>query len=164
MKGWQLFTEASKNAGVARYWEHGNYPDDYYETVKRYATTSMKSHLAMNKNVDFEIEASPKYPVGGGSALTDGLKGINDYHFNWLGFEGPDMVAVIDFEEVKKIHSVEAGFLQEIKSWVFLPEQLELSFSNDGKEFYSLLKPSKIKSLRKKMELLLNLLMLNLIR
>ncbi len=30
------------------------------------------------------------------------VKGINDYHFNWLGFEGPDMVAVIDFEELTK--------------------------------------------------------------
>jgi hypothetical protein len=129
------FTEASKQAGVTRYWEHGNYPDDYFETVNRYATTSMNSHLAMNKSVSIEIEASPKYPVGGGSALTDGLKGINDYHFNWLGFEGPDMVAVIDLEEILEIKSVEAGFLQEIKSWVFLPEFMEISYSLNGKDF-----------------------------
>jgi len=130
-----LFTEASKKAGVTRYWEHGNYPDDYFETVKRYATTSMKSHLAMNKNVSLEIDASPLYPVGGGAALTDGLKGINDCHFNWLGFEGPDMHATIDLEELTKIQSVEAGFLQEIKSWVFMPEQVEISYSIDGENF-----------------------------
>jgi len=129
------FTEAAKEAGVARYWEHGNYPDEYYETVKRYATSSMKPHMAMDKPVILENEASPKYPVGGGAALTDGLIGINDYHFNWLGFEGPDLVAIIDLEENKKINYVNAGFLQEIKSWVFLPENVQISVSADGKSF-----------------------------
>jgi hypothetical protein len=129
------FTEAAKDAGVNRYWEHGNYPDEYYETVKRYATTSMKPHLAMNKTVMLENEASPKYPVGGAAALTDGLIGINDYHFNWLGFEGPDMVATIDLGENKKIAQINAGFLQEIKSWVFLPEFVQLSISEDGVSF-----------------------------
>lgn len=129
------FTAAAKKAGIARYWEHGNYPDEYYETVKRYATTSMESHLAMNKPVSLESDASPKYPVGEGSALTDGLKGINDYHFNWLGFEGPDMVAVIDLEERTEFSKVEVGFLQEIKSWVFLPEQLDIYTSEDGHDF-----------------------------
>jgi hypothetical protein len=129
------FTEAAKKAGITRYWEHGNYPDDYFATVKQYVTTSMKDHLAMGKPVRLEHKASEKYPVGGALALTDGLKGINDYHFNWLGFEGPDMVAVIDFKEFTTIQSVKAGFLQEIKSWVFLPEHLELSYSTNGTDF-----------------------------
>ena len=80
-------------------------------------------------------EASEKYPVGGGAALTDGLKGINDYHFNWLGFEGPDMIAIIDLEEEKEIQSIETDFLQEIKSWVFLPEEVQYYSSIDAENF-----------------------------
>ncbi len=129
------FTERAKEAGITRYWEHGNYPDDYKATVERYVNSSMQNHLALNKPVELLTEASEKYPVGGGAALTDGLKGINDYHFNWLGFEGPDLIAIIDLEEEKEIQSIETDFLQEIKSWVFLPEEVQFYSSLDGENF-----------------------------
>jgi hypothetical protein len=128
-------TERALKAGVARYWEHGNYPGDYRNTVERYVRNSMQNHLALGKPVELMTESSPKYPVGGPAALTDGLKGINDYHFNWMGFEGPDLLAVIDLEAVKEIKKVELDFLQEIKSWVFLPVEVSISFSKDGEEF-----------------------------
>ena len=131
-------TEQAIKSGMTRYWEHGNYPDDYKATVERYARSSMQNHLALNKPVELLTEFSEKYPVGGGVALTDGLKGINDYHFNWLGFEGPDVVAIIDLEDEKVISTIEMDFLQEIKSWVFLPEQVEYFFSLDGESYKSL--------------------------
>lgn len=131
----EIFTELAKKAGVTRYWEHGNYPDDYKATVERYVNSSMQDHLALNKPVTLYTESSQKYPVGGAKALTDGLKGINDYHFNWLGFEGPDMVTVIDLKELTEIKSIEADFLQEIKSWVFLPEEVQYYYSTDGNDF-----------------------------
>lgn len=128
-------TERAIAAGVTRYWEHGNYPADYRETVERYARSSMQNHLALNKPVELFTDFSENYPVGGAAALTDGLKGINDYHFNWLGFEGPDMVAIIDLEDKKEVGKVEVDFLQEIKSWVFLPEKVDVYFSTDDHEF-----------------------------
>lgn len=140
--GWQVredrmarlddLTERAKAAGITRYWEHGNYPDDYRETVERYARTSMQEHLALGKPVELLTIPSEKYPVGGAAALTDGLKGINDYHFNWLGFEGPDLVAVIDLEQETEVGKIEMDFLQEIKSWVFLPARVEVFASSDG--------------------------------
>lgn len=129
------FTELAKKAGVERYWEHGNYPDDYKATVERYVNSSMQNHLALNKPVNLLTEASEKYPVEGAKALTDGLKGINDYHFNWLGFEGPDLIAIIDLETEQEMKSIESDFLQEIKSWVFLPEQVQYYSSIDGDNF-----------------------------
>lgn len=131
----EVFTILAKKAGVARYWEHGNYPDDYKATVERYVNSSMQAHLALNKPVTLLTESSEKYPVGGANALTNGLKGINDYHFNWLGFEGPDLVAIIDLEEKKEIQSIEADFLQEIKSWVFLPDEIQFYYSSDNEDY-----------------------------
>jgi len=128
-------TERAKQAGITRYWEHGNYPDDYRQTIKRYARSSMQNHKALKKPVELSTTSSDKYPVGGAQALTDGLKGINDYHFNWLGFEGPDMIAVIDLQEEKEIRAMEMDFLQEIKSWVFLPQKVEIYSSLDGKNY-----------------------------
>lgn len=131
----EKFTNLAKKAGVARYWEHGNYPDDYQATVERYVNSSMQPHLALNKSVNLLTESSDKYPVGGANALTDGLKGINDYHFNWLGFEGPDLIAIIDLGEEKEIRSIEADFLQEIKSWVFLPDEVQFYYSSDDENY-----------------------------
>jgi hypothetical protein len=131
----EVFTEQAKKAGVDRYWEHGNYPDDYRANIKRYVNSSMQNHLALNKPVMLLTESSVKYPVGGGKALTDGLKGINDYHFNWLGFEGPDLIAVINLEELKEVKSIEMDFLQEIKSWVFLPTEIQYFYSSNGETF-----------------------------
>jgi hypothetical protein len=136
MKRLEALTDRAIKAGVARYWEHGNYPEDYRQTIERYARSSMQDHLALGKRAELLTEASPKYPVGGASALTDGLKGINDYHFNWLGFEGPDMVAVIDLEGETEVRKVEVDFLQEIKSWVFLPQSLELYATDGDGHFY----------------------------
>lgn len=133
-------TDQSREAKITRYWEHGNYPEDYRKTVERFARSSMQLHLALQKPVQLLTQSSEKYEVGGGAALTDGLKGINDYHFNWLGFEGPDLIAIIDLENETEIHSIEADFLQEIKSWVFLPESVECLISSDGKIFTAISK------------------------
>ena len=119
-------TGEAKAAGITRYWEHGNAPDEYRATVLNYVNNSMQDHLALFKPVELLTQSSEKYSVGGALALTDGLKGVNDYHFNWLGFEGPDMEAIIDLGNETEIHSVETSFLQDIQSWVFLPLQGEL--------------------------------------
>jgi len=143
LKRLDIFTARAKMAGVNRYWEHGNYPDDYHQTVKRFVLSSMQNHEAFNKPVELLTNSSEKYPVGGGKALTDGLKGINDYHFNWLGFEGPDLEVIIDLAEEKTVEKIEVDFLQEIKSWVFLPLYLEAFGSIDGENWYPLGKKLK---------------------
>jgi hypothetical protein len=128
-------TKASIAAGIQRYWEHGNAPEEYRKTVETYVKSSMQDHLAANKSVQLSNPCSEKYAVGGANALTDGLKGINDYHFNWLGFEGTDMVATIDLGEEKAVSTIETEFFQETYSWIFLPVQVEYSVSSDGKDF-----------------------------
>jgi hypothetical protein len=97
-----------------------------------YVDNSMKENLASRKKVDITTEYSEKYPVGGGIALTDGLIGTLDFHFNWLGFEGEDMEAIVDLESVQDIKEVKTTFLQEFKSWIFLPLKVTFYASVDG--------------------------------
>lgn len=134
------FTELAIRNSVTRFWEHGNPPEEYRETVRQFVLGSRQPSLSLEKPVELLTEASPKYPAGGGNALTDGLKGINDYHFNWLGFEGPDMVAVIDLQDNKHVSSVKMDFLQEIKSWIFLPISVKVEVSDDGALFREIAK------------------------
>lgn len=125
-------TQDARDAGITRYWEHGNAPDEYRSTVLNYVNNSMQDNLALFKPVELQSKSSEKYAVGGAAALTDGLKGINDYHFNWLGFEGPDMEAIIDLGSEFEIHSIETSFLQDIQSWVFCPLRVIYFGSRDG--------------------------------
>ena len=90
---------------------------------------------AYNKSIKVLTEYSNKYPTEGISTLTDGSKGEADYHFNWLGFEANELEAIIDLQNEEEISSIRTDFLQEIKSWVWLPKKVEYFVSGDGKEF-----------------------------
>jgi hexosaminidase len=63
------------------------------------------------------------------------LKGLDDYHLNWLGFEGEDMEATIDLGSVQSVKKVGTDFLQDINAWIFLPTTVEFSVSEDGQRF-----------------------------
>ena len=82
---------------------------------------------------------SEKYGGSGDLTLIDGKRGSLQFtDGQWLGFEGNDFVATIDLGEVKRIHSVNAGFLQLIPHWIFLPVKMEVAISDDGKQFLTI--------------------------
>ena len=69
----------------------------------------------------------------------DGLKGSSDFSSGeWLGWEGDDMVATIDFGEVREFRKVSASFVGAIGSWIFLPQGIKVEYSMDGKRFQSM--------------------------
>lgn len=129
------FVEETKRAGIERIEEHGTSPDDYSDRVRMFVQKSMNNTLAMNVPVSMAIEPSKKYSQGNAAILTDGLVGILDYNYNWLGFEGTDMSATIDIGEVKSLENIEISFLQQISSWIFIPEKVTISLSSDGSAF-----------------------------
>lgn len=113
-------------------------PEDYRQQIQEYLHKNSERHLGLNKPVTMLTDYSEKYEAGGPSALTDGLRGIDDYHFNWLGFEGNDLEAIIDLKEEMNIHEVSADFLQDIQSWIFLPKIFSVEYSIDGIHFTDL--------------------------
>ena len=70
--------------------------------------------------------------------MTNGLRGTADYRYNWLGYEESDFEAIIDLEEVKTVNQISSKFLQNINSWIFLPEYLDYYYSKDGSNFTKL--------------------------
>ena len=107
----------------------------YRDLVNDCIRKSLDPGLGWLKPVTLAQPASEKYKVGGAQALTDGKRGLPDYNFNWLGFEDSHMEATIDLQEVKPIELVSADFLQFIQAWIFLPTQVSVSYSIDGKTF-----------------------------
>jgi hypothetical protein len=129
------FVENCKNADISRIQEHGTTPDEYRENVKSFFSKSLEPSQARGKSVALLQEASPKYNAGNEKALTDGLRGTDDYNFNWLGFDGNDMEAVIDLGVKAPVTRISATFLQSNYSWIFLPLEVHYYGSEDGVEY-----------------------------
>jgi hypothetical protein len=130
-----MFVERCKKAGIPALWERGTSPDEYYASTRRFLDGSIVGHVARSGRVTLAPPASPKYLGGNESALTDGIKGWNDHHMHWLGFEGEDMEATIDLGAAREVSSISVDFLQDIESWIFMPLTVEFSISEDGRRY-----------------------------
>ncbi len=133
-----LFVQRCKDAAIPRLWEHGITPDEYYSATRRFLESGAKSHLARGKEVTLATPASVKYHDGDKSALTDGLLAWDDYHMHWLGFEGEEMDATIDLGTTQTISRIHTNFLQDINSWIFMPDTVSFLVSEDGTTFHPL--------------------------
>lgn len=110
-------------------------PEKYFNRYNSMLSKVLHNPLGLNKPITFLTEPNFKYPANREKTLTDGLRGDEDHLFNWLGFEGNDMEVIIDLQEIKTVNKVSADFLQNVFSWIFLPEYFEISVSTDGKSF-----------------------------
>lgn len=129
------FVERCRDAGIPRLWEHGTPPDAYDASTRRFLERSTLPHLARSRPVALGHPASPKYHGGDAGALTDGIKGWDDYHVHWLGFEGEELEATVDLGGRQTVSRVETDFLQDINSWVFMPRVVACAISEDGSDW-----------------------------
>lgn len=94
-------------------------------------------HLGLGKPVIYNAPYSKSYIAQGDLTLTDGKRG--DWTYNdgaWQGFIGRDRLDVtVDLEQPTEIHSVTADFIQVVNPDVFIPEEVIISVSDDGRNF-----------------------------
>ncbi len=78
----------------------------------------------------------PQYAAGGAMALIDGIRGNRDFRAGaWQGYWGTDVEAVVDLGKLQTISNVGAGFLQDIRPWIWMPRTVEFSVSTNGTVF-----------------------------
>lgn len=96
-------------------------------------------HHAIGKPVHYATQYSYRYPASGKGAFTDGLRGsINHRDGMWQGFLGNDVEVVIDLGKEIPVNTIQTNFIQNQKSWIFLPSLVEYSLSPDGKKYHSI--------------------------
>lgn len=99
-------------------------------------------HLGIGKKVTYAegTKYYSGYAAGGDDALVNGILGGWSYSDQlWQGFlKGVDVT--IDLEKETPIKEVNADFMQICGPGVFMPKQVIVSISNDGKEFIELAK------------------------
>lgn len=103
---------------------------------KSFTATAQYFHVANSWNVQLLSEYVPQYAAGGAGALVDGLRGGRDFRTGaWQGYRGKDFEAIVDMGSPQMITKLGAGFLQDVRPWIFMPKSVEFSVSVDGKTF-----------------------------
>ncbi|MBS1531709.1 MAG: GH92 family glycosyl hydrolase [Bacteroidetes bacterium] len=76
------------------------------------------------------------YPAEGDQSLIDGLHGKVNWRLgHWQGYQGNDMVAVVDMGQSKPVKTISLGTLQDTKSWIVFPKVVEYWVSDDGANY-----------------------------
>jgi predicted alpha-1,2-mannosidase len=88
------------------------------------------------RTVSYKNMYNSQYAGGGENGLIDYIRGGDDFRTGaWQGWQGQDVELVIDLNTNQNIKTISAGFLQDIKSWIWMPKKVIYSVSSDGKNF-----------------------------
>lgn len=129
------FITRAERAGNIQMHETSNALNDYYFEFERYLRDGVVENLASGHPIIFDAPPAAQYSGGRSDALTDGFLASTNYQYGWQGWWGTDMVATIDLGEVRRVESVDATFLQDQKSWIFLPSEWGWESSEDGEHW-----------------------------
>lgn len=78
-------------------------------------------------------EYANQYASTGPLALVDGIYGQDEFRTgDYQGFWEQDFDAEISFDTPRTLNEFQIGFLSDMKSWIFLPENVSFSYSLDG--------------------------------
>lgn len=118
----------------------GYFPFDLKNEIgNRVEAKKRIKHLGLGKKVIYLPKGKyyNGYTAGGDSALVDGIRGGWSYtDHRWQGFiDTNGLDVVIDLGKEKKIKYIGAEFMQICGPELFLPANVHISVSNDGKEY-----------------------------
>jgi predicted alpha-1,2-mannosidase len=87
-------------------------------------------------SINLKTAPSEQYAGEGAESLIDGIRGdVNWRKGNWLGFQGKDFEAIVDLGKARSMTRLSAGFLQDERSWIFMPVEVDFFLSTDGKTY-----------------------------
>jgi hypothetical protein len=114
-------------------------------TIKAIATTSNEKSMVAeakfikrpnNWTVKLESKYNRQYTGGGDEGLIDGIRGtVNFTSGEWQGYQPQDLVATFDLQKETTVSKVGGGFLQNARSWIWMPTHIEFEVSPDGVSF-----------------------------
>ena len=107
--------------------------------VRSGTVTTSFFKLDPNLTIELGTDYANQYNAGGVNALIDGVMGTKDFRTGtWQGYYNEDVVATLDLGSPKAFEKVQVNFLDDQRSWIFLPKEVELFVSHDGEDFIKL--------------------------
>ena len=92
-----------------------------------------------NYSIDIQSNYNPQYTAGGDEGIIDGLQADENWRKGgWQGYQAQDFECIVDLQKLMSIYQVNASFLQDTRSWIVLPTDVEFYYSIDGKNWTSM--------------------------
>jgi predicted alpha-1,2-mannosidase len=86
-----------------------------------------------NYTISIQSTYNPQYTAGGDLGIIDGVFADENWRKGgWQGYQGQDFECVVDLQKPISISQVSASFLQDTRSWIILPTDVEFWYSVDG--------------------------------
>jgi predicted alpha-1,2-mannosidase len=86
-----------------------------------------------------KTEYANQYSAAGPNTLVDGVRGGPEFRTgDWQGFYGKDVDAEIVFDDARPLKQIGVSCIRDLKSWIFFPTKILLSYSVDGIHFIDL--------------------------
>ena len=145
-----------KNMDI-RYTTDGTTPKStsplYSKPVDLTSTTTLKAAVFQNNKLlskvvsqtfyinsafgmSYKLLHPPKNTYESGElGLTNGIRGTEKSYAQWTGFNGNDMEVTFDFNAPRSFTKLNINFLNRPESWIFIPDYVIVSVSNNGKDW-----------------------------
>ena len=102
-----------------------------------------------NRSIELKSTYANQYNAGGNDALIDGIRGSSDFRTGaWQGYQNTDLEAIVDLGRIMPIDSIRVNFLQDQRSWIFFPTEVECYVSTAPHTFYKSLPTNHFSSER----------------
>ncbi|RAR71344.1 GH92 family glycosyl hydrolase [Flavobacterium aciduliphilum] len=86
--------------------------------------------------INIKSTYNPQYHAGGPEGLIDGIYGSENWRKgDWQGYQGQDFEAVVDLQKEQIITLFSANCLQDSRSWILMPTQVDYYVSSDNINF-----------------------------
>ncbi|NMB36923.1 MAG: glycoside hydrolase family 92 protein [Bacteroidales bacterium] len=104
--------------------------------LRSHITVSDLRKISSTYKVTIKNKYSRQYSAGGDLGLVDGIRGSVNFRLGgWQGYQNKDFEAIIDLKEPREVTQLAAGFLQDIRSWIWMPRYVEFYTSMDGETY-----------------------------
>ena len=128
-KGPTTITESATVLAYSEVWLHGK--PFQSDTI---STSFFKK--PNNYTIKIKSQYNPQYHAGGPEGLIDGILGTENWRKgDWQGYQGQDFEAVLDLKQMIDIQTVNSTFLQDSRSWILMPTQVDYYISDDNINF-----------------------------
>jgi hypothetical protein len=113
-------------------------------TITAYAQNKGKSQeiecklykIPAGRSVKVLTDVNSQYTASGDNALIDLKRGSDNWKLGcWQGYWGEDLEAIVDLGKKQSVKKVGGNFIQDQKSWIFMPTHVEYYISDDGVNF-----------------------------
>ena len=78
-------------------------------------------------------QPNKQYTAGGSEGIIDGIHGDENWRKGgWQGYQSTNFEAIIDLKKVQSVHKLNSSYLQDSRSWILLPKEVQYYVSQDG--------------------------------